>query len=103
MPMAVQTPTHRKRFFLVNDIHMVHLAVATHATDASVDMHGMIEIRKVRHLVDFHPVHGVPTLPTIPDCGQFGIVGLNLGMTIHTGLRGWYVRVGGNLDVGMAI
>jgi len=77
--------------------------MATHAADASVDMHGMIEIRKVRHLVDFDPVHWVPTLPTIPDRGQFGIVGLNLGMTIHAGLRGWYVRVGGNLDVGVAI
>ena len=39
MPMAVQAPTHRERFFLVNDIHVVHLTVATHAANASIDMH----------------------------------------------------------------
>ena len=77
--------------------------MATHAADTSVDMHGMIEIRKVRQLMDFHPIHWVPGLPTITHRGQFGIVGLNLGMTIHAGLRGWYVRVRGNLDEGMAI
>ena len=39
IPMAVQAPTHRERFLLVNDIHVIHLTVATHTTDATIDMH----------------------------------------------------------------
>jgi len=94
MPMAVQAPTHRERFLLVNNIHVVHLPMAAHTADAAIDVDRMIEIRKVRHLVDFYPVDRVPALPALPDGGQFGIVGLNLGVAIHAGLRGGYVGVG---------
>ena len=39
MPVAVQTPPHRERFFLVNNIHVIHLTVAAHAADAAIDVH----------------------------------------------------------------
>lgn len=39
MPVAVQTPAHRESFFLVDDIHLVHLTVAAHAADAAIDVH----------------------------------------------------------------
>ena len=94
MSMAVQAPTHRKRFLLVNNIHVVHLPMAAHTADAAIDVDRMIEVRKVRHLVDFYPVDRVPALPTLPDGGQFGIAGLHLGVAIHAGLCGGYVGVG---------
>jgi len=101
--MTVQAPTHRERLFLVNYVHVVHLAVATHTADAAIDVDGVIEIGKIRHLVDFHPVNRIPALPTLPHSGQFGIVGLNLRMAVHTGLRRRNIRVGRNLHIRVTI
>ena len=94
MPVAVQAPPHRKRFFLVNNVHVVDLTVATHATDAAINVYRMIEIREVRHLVNFYPVDRISALPTLSHGGQFRIVGLNLRMTIHAGLSSGNIRVG---------
>src|ERR1700736_5079159 len=49
--MTVQAPTHGEGLFLENNIHVVPLAVATRAANATIDVHGVIEIRKIRHLV----------------------------------------------------
>ena len=103
MSMAVQAPTHRKRFLLVNNVHVIHLTVAADATDAAIDVHRMIEIRKIRHLVDLDPVDRIPALPTLPHRGQFGIIRLNLGVAIHAGLRGGNIRMRRNLHVRVTI
>ena len=39
----------------MNFVHLVDLAVAFHATDAAVDMDGMVEINVIRQLMDLHP------------------------------------------------
>src|ERR1700730_7991082 len=74
IPMAVQAPTHRERLFLVDNVHVVHLTVAAHAADAAIDVHRVIEIRKIGYLMNFYPVNRVPALPTFPDGGQFGVI-----------------------------
>ena len=94
MSMAVQAPTHRKRFLLVNNVHVVHFTVAADAADAPIDVHRMIEICKIRYLVDFHPVDRISALPAVPHGSEFGIVGLNLRVAVHTGLRRRNIRVG---------
>ena len=91
MTMALQAPTHGKGFLLVNHIHVVHLTVATHATDTPINVHRVIEISVIGYLVDFYPVDRIPALPAFPNRGQFWIVGLHLRMTIHAGLRGGYI------------
>jgi len=63
----------------------------------------MIEIRKIRHLVDLDPVDWIPTLPTVPYGGQFGIIRLNLGVAIHAGLGGGNIRVRRNFHVRVTI
>ena len=89
--MAVQAPSHRERFLLVNNIHVIHLTVAARTADPAIDVHGMIEIRKIRHLVDFQPVDRISAFPALFHCSQFWIVGFNLRVTIHAGLGGRYI------------
>jgi len=77
--------------------------MAADAADAAIDVYRVIEIRKIRHLVDSHPIDRVPGLPTLADGRQFGIVGLNLRVTVHARLCCGHIRVGRNLHVRVAI
>jgi hypothetical protein len=86
--VAVQTPSHREWFFLVNDIHVIHVTVATRTADPPIDVHGMIEIGKIRYLMDLYPIDRISARPALSYRGQFRIVGFNLRMTIHAGLGG---------------
>jgi hypothetical protein len=99
MAVTIQAPAHGERLFLVNHIHVVHLAVAAYATDAAIDVHRVVEIGEIGHLMDFHPIYRVPALPTVSHRGKFGVIGLNLGVTVHAGLGGWDIRMGRNLNV----
>ena len=65
MAVAVQAPAHRKRFLLVNDVHMVDLTVATDAADPAIDVHGMIEIREIRYLMNLDPVNWIAGIVTL--------------------------------------
>ena len=64
--VAVQTPRHRMRLRVVNDLHFIHLPVAAHAAHAPVYMHRVMEIGVVGGLVDLHPLDGFTGLPGIP-------------------------------------
>ena len=63
VPMAFQTPAHRQSFLLEDHLHVIHLTMATHAADAAIHMYRMIEISKVRHLMNFYPIDRLPGLP----------------------------------------
>lgn len=103
MAMALQAPAHRERFLLVNSIHVVHLTVAAHAAYTAIDVHRMVEICKIRDLVDLQPADRLPALPALLHGGQLRVIGLYLRMAIHAGLRCRDIRVGRNIDVGMTI
>ena len=77
--------------------------MAAHAAYAAIDMHGMIEKRKVRYLVDFDPIDWLPAFPARSHRGELRIVGLNLRVAVHTGLRRGNIRVGRNIHVRMAV
>ena len=79
--MAVQTKGHAQRLGMVNFVHLIDLAVAFDATDAAVDMDGMVEINVIGQLVNLHPGMGLPVAALSrtrasrasslrPDCGS---------------------------------
>src|SRR6516162_7424147 len=77
--------------------------MATDAADATVHMRRVIEISEIRYLMNFQPIHRLACLPAFANRSQFWIRRLDLGVTIHTGLSCRYIRVGGNLYVGVAV
>jgi len=103
VPMAIQTPTHGQRLMLIDDVHMVHVAVAADATNSTINVNRVIEVSKIRDLMYPHPVHGLSGFPALLNRPKLGIVLLHLLMAVHAGLSGRYVRGGGNLDVAVTI
>ena len=103
MTMALQAPTHRERFLLVNSIHVVHLTVAAYAAYTAIDVHRMVEICKIGDLVDLQPANWLPALPALLHGGQLRIIGLHLRMAVHARLRRRDIRVGRNIHVGVTI
>ena len=57
--VAIEAPLHRKRFDLCYDFHLVDSAVAGNATDTLVYVSAVIEVNKVRQVVDAFPQHWV--------------------------------------------
>src|SRR5438270_2622563 len=57
MAVTIQTPAHRKRRCLLDRRHLIDAAMATHATDAFVDVDCVIEIDEIRHAINATPLH----------------------------------------------
>jgi hypothetical protein len=55
MSMTFQTPAHRERFNVANDIHLGDGAVTLGTVHTSLDMGGVVEIREIRHPLDSLP------------------------------------------------
>ena len=53
--MAVEAPAHRKRLGLVDDLHLVDVAVAADAADPGVDVNAVVEEGIVGQVVHPHP------------------------------------------------
>lgn len=53
--MAIKTPFHRQRFLLFNDFHLIDAAVARNTADATRDVGSVVEVDKVRQIVDAFP------------------------------------------------
>ena len=58
--MALQAPGHVERLYLFHLDHLVHPAMATHATHAGGNVRSMIEIDIVRKPMDFTQGIGSP-------------------------------------------
>jgi hypothetical protein len=48
---------------MVDDLHVVDLAVAGHAADAAIYVNGMVEVDVVRGFVDTNPRDRIPAFP----------------------------------------
>jgi len=48
---------------MVDDLHVVDLAVARHATDATIHVNGVVEVDVVRGFVDPNPRNRIPAFP----------------------------------------
>ena len=55
--VAIKTPLHRERFFLLDDFHLVDATVTGHATDSPSDMSCVIEVHEVRQVVNAFPLN----------------------------------------------
>jgi hypothetical protein len=103
MSMTGETPTHTEGFLMFNDPHLVDLAMAAHATDATVDMQGMIEEGVVWQAMHAFPFDGEAFVKTRTHFGEQRAGGFNCAVTIHADLC---VRNGGVrrlLDVRMTV
>ena len=76
--MALETPAHAERLGLVDRLHVIDLAVATHATDAAVHVRRVVEVGVVGHVVDFHPGDRLPGGPAIADRLELRVVLLHV-------------------------
>ena len=65
--MTVETPSHAKRFALLNHIHFVDVAVATFAPHSRLQVNRVIEVGKVRKFVNPHPLQRFASLKTVPN------------------------------------
>lgn len=92
--MALEAPTHAVGLGVVDDFHVVDLPMASHTTDAPINVHGMVEVNVIGGLVNPDPGNGIPGFPGFADGSQFRAEGFDLGVTIHAGLRSGYIRVG---------
>ena len=63
--MALQAPSHRERFIVSDDGHLVDLAMALDTRNAAGDVDGVIKINVVRSLVNSYPRHGVAGCVTL--------------------------------------
>ena len=55
--MAIETPGHRERFYLTNDIHLVDSSVARYATYAAIHVGAVVKVNVVWKIVDSCPFH----------------------------------------------
>ena len=62
-PMAFQAPSHAVGFSMVDDLHVVDLAVALHTADAAIHVNGVVEVDVVRGFVDTNPRNRIPAFP----------------------------------------
>src|SRR5579863_8185216 len=58
--MTIDAPVHVQRVFLVRERHLIDAAVAGGASDALVDVNTVIEVYKVRQVVDTGPFQRFP-------------------------------------------
>ena len=63
--MAIDAPSHRLIFGLVNNIHFVDTTVARYARYTSCNVNGVIKIHIVRQSVDTNPVDRFARPPTV--------------------------------------
>ena len=84
--MAFETPRHAMRFGVIDDAHVIHVAVAAEATDAAIDVGRVIVKNVIRRAMNLHPLDRFASLPTLPDRLQLRIVLLHLRMAVHAGL-----------------
>jgi len=88
---------------MIHLIHPVNPSVALDATDAAVDVDGVIEIDEVRQLVNLHPGNRPAALGAFTDQRQTRIVLEHLAVAIHTGRTGRDIGEPRFLDTGVAI
>ena len=75
--MALQAPAHAVRLGVLDHFHLVHLAVALDAGNASVYVDGVVEKRVVREVVHADPAHRFAVGQALADRGQLLAVPLD--------------------------
>jgi hypothetical protein len=61
--MAFQAPSHALGFCMIDNLHVVDLAVASDATDPAIHVNGVIEVNIIGSLVDSNPRNRIAAFP----------------------------------------
>ena len=84
--VAREAPAHKERFPSGNERHLIHPAMALTAGDALVHMGTMIEIDKVRQIMDAVPRYGLSAKKAVSDGLEHGRVLPDLRVAGHARL-----------------
>ena len=103
LAMALQTPPHRERFFLVYDLHLVDSPVTGLTPNALVHVGRVAKVGIIGKVVHLRPLNGLVVGPALPHPQQIRRIRPNLVVTVHTRLRRRHVGVLRVLDVGVAV
>jgi hypothetical protein len=101
--MTLKTPFHLQRASLRHYRHLIDAAMAGRTAHAFVNVNRVIEIGKVRQVVDADPFQRFTRLETRAHRFQVGTVRPNLLMTVHADGRGRNTGRGGSLNRRVAI
>ena len=101
--VTFQTESHAERLHVRDDIHLVDLAVALDARNATVHVDGVIKIGVVRRFVDPDPRNGLAGGGTLPDRREERTRRLDLVMAVHARLRRGHIRMGGLIHIRVAV
>lgn len=101
--MTIETPPHAQALVVRDDLHLVHMTVAAHASHATLHMNGVIEEDIVGHLMNSNPRNRFAALEACLDRRDLGAIGLDRLVTAHAGLGGRYLRRRRIFDAGVAI
>ncbi len=112
--MAIDTPSHRLIFGLVNNVHFVDTTVARYARYPSRDVNGVIEVDVIWQSVDPNPVDRFARSPTVVNRFELFAFRMNSrkcgstrstfrAVTVNAGLSRWDCRMRGLLDGVVAV
>ena len=107
--VTVKTPTHRQAVYLINNLHFIHVTVATLARNPPTDVGRVIEIHVIWQLMHTHPldrlaiVSWIIRVHRLVKRRQFWAVTLDVLVTIPTGASSRNVGMTGNIHERMAI
>lgn len=98
--MTIQAPFHRERLHLSDNLHFVNATVAFDATNATLHMGTVVEINKIRQIVNTFPLHRLVGFQTFTNWGKRLIFRKHdsqrrtclytvSAMAISAGSRGW--------------
>ncbi len=103
IPMALETRTHCKLRYLLDDIHVLHRTVAFDAVDLLVHVNTVIEVRVVRHFVDSFPRHRGTAIIHLPQLDDVRLVLPCDGVTSHARREGRDSGMAGRFHGGVTI
>jgi hypothetical protein len=103
MTMAIQTPLHVKGFRLPREWHVIDSTVTGFAANPFVYVDAVIEIYKVRKIVDASPDERMVFAKTGTNGFQRWTVGPDLLVAIHAHFGGRYSRKWATFDADMTI
>lgn len=84
--MAIETPRHAQRLFLLDFLHLGDVAVTAKATDTGIEVHRVIEIGVLRKHVNIDPLNRLAGRPTLAQRHELLALRQNQRMAVHTGL-----------------
>lgn len=87
--MTVQTLVHMQGVLLRYPSHLFHSSMAGNATDPGFEMDGMVEIDKLRKIVNAVPAQWLVRIQAFPDRRQDWRLAQDDFVAIHARLRCW--------------